>query len=102
MTASMSRKGNCYDNAMMESWHSLLKKELIYLTKFRSREKAERAIFADIEIFYNIGSGSIVPWGIVRQPKRRRRIGRERAHVSLSGVHFIDIGPFYVSPGCIY
>ncbi|AEJ39481.1 hypothetical protein TPY_1291 [Sulfobacillus acidophilus TPY] len=29
MTASMSRKGHCDDNAMMESWHSLLKKELI-------------------------------------------------------------------------
>ncbi|WP_369825228.1 integrase core domain-containing protein [Sulfobacillus sp. hq2] len=37
----------------MESWHSLLKKELIDLTKFRSREEAERAIFAAIEIFYN-------------------------------------------------
>ncbi|AEJ40348.1 Integrase catalytic region [Sulfobacillus acidophilus TPY] len=38
---------------MMESWHSLLKKELIDLTKFRSRDEAERAIFAYIEIFYN-------------------------------------------------
>ncbi len=53
MTASMSRKGNCYDNAMIESWHSLLKKELIYLTKFRTRAEAEVAIFAYIEIFYN-------------------------------------------------
>ncbi|WP_274532452.1 IS3 family transposase [Sulfobacillus thermosulfidooxidans] len=53
MTASMSRKGNCYDNAMIESWHSLLKKELIYLTKFRTRAEADVAIFAYIEIFYN-------------------------------------------------
>jgi putative transposase len=53
MTASMNRKGNGYDNAMIESWHSLLKKELIYLTKFRTRAEAAVAIFAAIEIFYN-------------------------------------------------
>jgi transposase InsO family protein len=51
MTARMSRKGNGFDHAMMESWHSLLKKELIDLTTCRSREDAERAIFASIEIF---------------------------------------------------
>nr|WP_242823969.1 IS3 family transposase [Sulfobacillus thermosulfidooxidans] len=37
----------------MESWHSLLKKELIDLTTCRTREEAERAIFASIEIFSN-------------------------------------------------
>ncbi|OLZ11073.1 IS3 family transposase [Sulfobacillus thermosulfidooxidans] len=36
-----------------KSWHSLLKKELIYLTKFRTWAEAEVAIFAYIEIFYN-------------------------------------------------
>ncbi|MCY0881491.1 MAG: hypothetical protein OWS74_05800 [Firmicutes bacterium] len=40
MTIGMSRKGNCYDNAMIQSWHSLLKKELIDQTKFRSRTGA--------------------------------------------------------------
>ncbi|WP_153028113.1 DDE-type integrase/transposase/recombinase, partial [Aeribacillus pallidus] len=33
---SMSRRGNCYDNACMESFHSLIKKECIYLNRFRT------------------------------------------------------------------
>jgi transposase InsO family protein len=53
MTASRRRKGNCYDNAMIESWHSLLKKELMDLTTCRTRAEAEVAIFAYIEMFYN-------------------------------------------------
>lgn len=50
---SMSRKGNCYDNACMESFYSILKCELIYLTRFRTREQASVAIFEYIEVFYN-------------------------------------------------
>lgn len=53
MTASMSRKGNCYDNACIESFHSVLKKELIYCTRFRTVEQAEQEIFEYIEMFYN-------------------------------------------------
>lgn len=53
MTASMSRKGNCWDNACIESWHSLLKKELIYLERWPTRAAAEQAIFEYIQIFYN-------------------------------------------------
>ena len=53
MVASMSRKGNCYDNACIESWHSLLKKELVYLQHFATREAVEQAIFEYIEVFYN-------------------------------------------------
>lgn len=53
MTASMSRKGNCWDNACIESWHSLLKKELIYLSRWPTRAALKRAIFEYIEIFYN-------------------------------------------------
>ena len=44
MTASMSRKGNCWDNACIESWHSLLKKELIYLDRWPTRAAAQHAI----------------------------------------------------------
>ncbi|WP_110927710.1 IS3 family transposase [Bacillus massiliglaciei] len=50
---SMSRKGNCYDNACIESFHSVLKKELIYLTKYKTREQAKKEIYEYIEIFYN-------------------------------------------------
>lgn len=53
MVASMSRKGNCYDNACIESWHSLLKKELIYLERFETRAAAQLAIFEYVESFYN-------------------------------------------------
>lgn len=45
MVGSMSRKGNCYDNACIESWHSLIKKELIYLSHFHTRAEARSAIF---------------------------------------------------------
>lgn len=50
---SMSRKGNCWDNAVAESFFGSLKSELIYRQKFNSRIKAATAIFDYIEIFYN-------------------------------------------------
>ena len=50
---SMSRKGNCYDNACMESFFGTLKTELIYLTRFKTRAEARLAIFDYIEVFYN-------------------------------------------------
>lgn len=53
MTSSMSRKGNCYDNACIESFHSTIKKELVYLNKFETRAQARKEIFEYIEIFYN-------------------------------------------------
>ena len=51
--ASMSRKGNCYDNAAMESFWSTLKHELIYRRHFKTRAEARQAIFEFIEVFYN-------------------------------------------------
>lgn len=50
---SMSRKGNCYDNAMMESFWGVLKTELIYGIKFRTRAEAIRVITEYIEVEYN-------------------------------------------------
>lgn len=50
---SMSRKGNCYDNACAETFFSTIKNEMIYLTHFQTREEARRAIFDYIELFYN-------------------------------------------------
>jgi len=50
---SMSRKGNCWDNAVMESFYRTLKVELIYLKKYETRIEAQRDIFEYIEIFYN-------------------------------------------------
>lgn len=53
IVASMSRKGNCYDNAMAESFFHTLKTELVYQTEFKTREEAKRAIFEFIEVWYN-------------------------------------------------
>lgn len=53
MVCSMSRKGNCYDNACVESFFSSLKNEFVHFEKFQSRDEAQLKIFAWIEIFYN-------------------------------------------------
>lgn len=53
MKASMSRKGNCLDNAPMESFFGALKTELVHRTRFATRREARAALFEYIEIFYN-------------------------------------------------
>jgi len=53
MIASMSRKGNCYDNAPMESFWGTLKQELIHHRRYKTRQEAIRDITEYIEIFYN-------------------------------------------------
>lgn len=50
---SMSRPGNCWDNAVVESFFASLKTELIYRRRFQTRQGAQTAIFAYIEGFYN-------------------------------------------------
>jgi len=50
---SMSRPGNCYDNAAMESFWSSLKRELVHRCQFGTRAEAKAAIFEWIEVFYN-------------------------------------------------
>jgi putative transposase len=50
---SMSRKGNCYDNAFIESFWSTLKYELVYHHRFTTHAQARTAIFDYIETFYN-------------------------------------------------
>ena len=50
---SMSRKGDCWDNALAESFFGVLKTELIYHEKYNGHKDALRSIFEYIEIFYN-------------------------------------------------
>lgn len=52
--ASMSRKGDCWDNAVAESFLHTLKVELVNRYRFRTREEAKRLIFEYIEMYYNI------------------------------------------------
>lgn len=56
MVCSMSRKGNCWDNAVMESFYSTYKVEAMYETKrtFIDRDEARQATFDYIELFYNV------------------------------------------------
>ncbi|AXX89387.1 IS3 family transposase orfB [Arcobacter suis CECT 7833] len=50
---SMSRKGNCHDNAVAESFFHTLKTELIHHEIYHTKEQAKRSIFEYIEVFYN-------------------------------------------------
>ncbi len=64
---SMSRKGNCWDNAVAESFFGSLKSEMIYRTSFSTRIQASMSVFDYIEIFYNkrrlhSALGYITPW----------------------------------------
>jgi transposase InsO family protein len=54
LTASMSRRGNCYDNARAEAFFSTLKLELVYRHDFQDHEHARRIVFEWIEAFYNL------------------------------------------------
>jgi len=53
IVCSMSRRGNCWDNAPTESFFATLKKELVHRTHFESREQARGAVFRWIEVWYN-------------------------------------------------
>ena len=50
---SMSRKGNCWDNAVAESFFATLKKDLVHRARFRTRAEARVRLFEYIELFYN-------------------------------------------------
>lgn len=53
ITVSMSRKGNCWDNAVVESFFATLKKELVYKRVWRNRLELRTEAFEYIEVFYN-------------------------------------------------
>lgn len=50
---SMSRKGNCWDNAVAESFFRTLKEELVHQQRYKTRDDAKQSIFEYIEVFYN-------------------------------------------------
>ena len=49
----VSRKGNCWDNAVAESFFKTLKSDLVYQTYFYTKQQAKREIFEYIEFYYN-------------------------------------------------
>jgi transposase InsO family protein len=77
--ASMSRTGNVYDNAPMESFFATLKTELIHHRTYPSRQQAKADIFEYIEVFYN----------------------RQRLHSTLNYQSQADYEFLFVSPPCV-
>jgi transposase InsO family protein len=65
---SMSAKGNCYDNAVVEAFFATLKRERVWKRRYATRDEAERDLFEYIEVFYN----------------------RKRRHTSLGGLSPVD------------
>jgi transposase InsO family protein len=78
MRASMSRRGNCYDNAPMESFWGTLKNELIHHRRYETRAQAMGEITEYIEIFYNRQRrhsrlGNLSPAAFTQQFYRQQR-----------------------------
>jgi len=75
MICSMSRKGNCYDNAVMESFFHTLKVELVYGNVFVTRAQARRCIFEYIEVFYNrIRAHSAIGYNSPEEYEKQRKV----------------------------
>ena len=53
MNCSMSRRGDCWDNAVVESFNATIKTELIHRTKWNTREEVRAAVYKYIETWYN-------------------------------------------------
>jgi len=73
---SMSRRGNCHDNAVAESFFNLLKRERIRRRTYKTREEARQDVFDYIEMFYNptrkhARNGMLSPVDFERQRKLR-------------------------------
>lgn len=75
---SMSRRGNCHDNALAESFFNLLKRERIRRKTYKTREDARSDVFDYIEMFYNpkrkhVRNGMLSPADFERQQQRKRQ-----------------------------
>ena len=68
MQTSMSRRGNCYDNAPIESFWGTLKNELVYHHRFATREQAKRMVSEYIEMFYAPKEVPLGETGNARRP----------------------------------
>ena len=85
---SMSRRGNCHDNAVAESFFNLLKRERIRRRTYKTREKARQDVFDYIEMFYNpkrkhARNGMLSPVEFERQQKMRHEGVKETRGYSI-------------------
>lgn len=79
MVCSMSRKGNCYDNACAETFFSTIKCELIYHKTYKTRAEAQQDIFWYIEVFYNRKRRHQALGYLTPAEFKRRYIGQQAA-----------------------
>lgn len=80
LEASMSRRGNCHDNAVAESFFQLLKRERIRRQTYVTREAARQDVFEYIEMFYNpkrkhTNNGMLSPVDFERRQQKLREAG---------------------------
>lgn len=94
MLHSFSRKGNPYDNACIESFHSVLKKEEIYLHTYQDASEARRAIFEYIEGWYNRKRIHSTIGYLTPQQKEEEELKKQHKF-STFFVQSIDISPVY-------
>ena len=84
ITQSMSRKGNCWDNAVAESFFHTLKTELVYHKVYETKAKANQSIFEYIEVYYNrqrphSANGNLSPVEFEKQRKEEQMLQTETA-----------------------
>ena len=80
MLASMSRKGDCWDNAVMESFYRTLKVERVHRERYEDRHQAKSAVFEFIETFYNtVRSHSTLGYSSPAEYEQRNRTSIEVA-----------------------
>lgn len=89
----MSRKGNCYDNAVMESFFGTLKQELVHHERYATRATAKASIFEYIEVFYNQQrkhSAINYQTPMVFEPQKRFRLTGVRESGERSATYDLD------------
>lgn len=86
---SMSRKGNCWDNAPMESFFGSLKRELVHRVRFATRQEARLALFDWIEVWYNqkrrhSSLGNVSPETFERRYWQQQEAGKEEQRMAVA------------------
>jgi putative transposase len=77
INVSMSRRGNCYDNACIEAFHSVIKREWIYHYKYQTRDEAMKSVFYYVISFYNeVRTHSTNDYLSPNQKERNYGVGR--------------------------
>ena len=103
LVRSMSRRGNAYDNAAMESFFASLKKERVRRQVYRTIQEARADLFDYIEGFYNRKRRHEHLGGLSQGKDQREEAGSLAVSTKLGEFHLEAIGPFPVKPrivGC--